>query len=69
MEVFPGGYVVEVDWFGREVRSDVGWRQYRFKYAAGAKGCRVLVADRKGCRVGGCRRLLTSFVGKMLGQG
>ncbi len=69
LEIFSGGWVVEVDRVGREVRSDTDWGQYRFKYAAGAEGCRVVAADSKGRRVGGCRRLLTSFVGKMLSQG
>ncbi len=53
LEVFPSGWMVEVDRVGREVRSVVGWGQDRFKYAAGAEGCRVKVADCKGGRVGG----------------
>ncbi len=69
LEVFPGGWMVEVDRVGREVGSVVVWRQYRFKYAAGAEGCRVVATNRKGGRVGGCRHLRTSFVGKVLGQG
>ena len=64
LEVFPDGWVVEVDRVGREVKSDVGWRQYRFKYASGAEGCRVVAADRKGCRVGSCMRLLRASLAK-----
>ncbi len=69
LKVFPGGWMVEVDRVGKEIKSDVGWGQYRFNYDAGAEGCRIVVVDRKGCPVGGRRWLLTSFVGKMLGQG
>ncbi len=53
MEVLRGGWIVEVDRVGREVRSVVGWGQYRFKDAASAEGCRVKAADCKGDRVGG----------------
>ena len=69
LEVFPGGWVVEVDRVGREVVAVVCWRKNRFQDTSGAEGGRVVVADVKGDRVGSRRWLYLSFHGEVLGQG
>ncbi len=55
LKVLPSGWVVKVDWVCRKIITVMGWGQYCLEYTYGAYGRRVVVANVKGGRVGGCR--------------
>ncbi len=68
LEIFSGRRVMEVYRVGREVVVVVCGREHRLEDASGAEGCRVVIADGAGDRIGGWGRLGASLQGEVLSR-